>query len=143
MVEHVNDCMTVKNQLTELGEAVPDKQFVDKLLNIDWELSYLRPMLARAPIDEIVAGLTDSYSYHYQDRQHQPQQQHGNAGRVRLQRRNPRGQSAPAAAAGPPSLARVNAVAGVGERLCSNCNQPGNLREDCDKLHPEFRTYLK
>ena len=48
-VEHVIDCMTVKNQLT-LGETVPDKKFVDKLLNIDRELSCLRPMLARAPI---------------------------------------------------------------------------------------------
>ena len=50
-----------------LGETVPDKQFIDKLLNIDRELSCQRPMLARAPIDEIVAGLTDGYSYRYQD----------------------------------------------------------------------------
>ena len=35
MVEHVNDCMTVKNQLEALGETVAEKQFVDKLLNID------------------------------------------------------------------------------------------------------------
>ena len=68
---HVNDCMTPKDQLIVLGETVPDKQFVDKLLNIDQEVSYLRPMLARAPIDEIVAGLTDDYSYHYLNRQHQ------------------------------------------------------------------------
>ena len=62
MVEHVNVCMTVNSQLTALGETVPDKQFVDKLLNIYWELAYLRPMLALAPVDEIVAGLTDGYS---------------------------------------------------------------------------------
>ena len=59
MVEHVNDCMTVRNLLEAMGETVPDKQFVDKLLNVDQELSYLRPMLVRAPIAEIVAGLTD------------------------------------------------------------------------------------
>ena len=41
MVEHVNECMTVKNQLTALGETVPEMQFVDKLLNIDKELSDL------------------------------------------------------------------------------------------------------
>ena len=64
MVEHVNECMTVKNQLTALGETVPDKHFVDKLLNIDRELSYLRPILVRAPTDDIVAGLTDGYTYH-------------------------------------------------------------------------------
>ena len=68
---------------------MPDKQFVDKLLDIDRELSYLRPMLVRTPIDEIVAELSDGYSYHYQDRQHQ--NQHGNAGRGRFQRRHPRG----------------------------------------------------
>ena len=62
MIEHVNECMTVKNQLTALGETVPEKQSIGKLLNIDRELSYQRPMLARAPIDEIVAGLTDGYS---------------------------------------------------------------------------------
>ena len=64
MVDHGNDCMTVKNQLESLGETVPQKQFVDKLLNIDRELSYLRPMLVRAPVDDIVAGLTNGYSYH-------------------------------------------------------------------------------
>ena len=68
---HVNDCMTPKDQLIVLGETVPDKQFVDKVLNINQEVSYLRPMLARAPIDEIVAGLTVGYSYHYLNRQHQ------------------------------------------------------------------------
>ena len=143
MVEHVNDCMTVKNQLTALGETVPDMQIVEKLLNIDREQSYLRPMPSCASIDEIMAGLTDGYSYHYQNRQHQHSHQHGNAGRGRLQRRSPRGQGASAAAAGPPAMAWVNAVAGEGERLCYNCNQPGHLREDCDKLHPEVRAYLK
>ena len=93
MVEHVNECMTVRNQLMAVGETVPEKQCIDKLLNIDRELSYLRPMLVRAPIDDIVAGLTDGYSYHYQDRQHQ--HQHGNAGRGRFQRRHPRGQGGP------------------------------------------------
>ena len=29
MVEHVNDCMTVRNLLEAIGEIVPDKQFVD------------------------------------------------------------------------------------------------------------------
>ena len=81
--------MTVRNLLEAIGEVVPDKQFVDKLLNVDRELSYLRPMLVRAPIAEIVAGLTDGYSYHYQDRQHQNHS--GNAGRGRFQRRHPRG----------------------------------------------------
>ena len=71
MVEHVNDCMTVRNLLEAIGETVSDKQFVEKLLNVDRELSYLRPMLVHAPIAEVVSGLTDGYSYHYQDRQHQ------------------------------------------------------------------------
>ena len=141
MVEHVNECMTVKNQLESLGETVLEKQFVDKLLNTDRELSYLRPMLVRAPIDDIVAGLTDGNSYHYQDRQHQ--HQHGNAGRGRFQRRHPQGQGAPAAAADAPAMAAVNAGAGGEERRCCNCNQQGHLREDCDKLHPEVRQWLK
>ena len=38
MVEHVNECMTVRNQLMAVGETVPEKQFIDKLLNIDREL---------------------------------------------------------------------------------------------------------
>ena len=59
LVEHVNSCMTVKNLLEAIGETVPDKQFVDKLLNVDRELSYLRPVLARAPIAEIVAVPTE------------------------------------------------------------------------------------
>ena len=89
MVEHVNECMTVKNQLESQGEVVSEKQFIDKLLSVDRELSYLRQMLVRAPIDEIVAGLTDGYSYHYQDRQRQNHS--GNAGRGRFQHGHPRG----------------------------------------------------
>ena len=92
-MEHVNECMTVRNQLIAVGETVPEKQFVDKLLNIDWELSYLRPMLVRAPIDDIVAGLMDGYSYHCRGRQHQ--HQHSNAGRGRFQRRHLRGKVPP------------------------------------------------
>ena len=76
--------MTVKNLLEAIGEIVPDKQFVDNLLNVDWELTYLTPMLVRAPIAEIAAGLTDGYSYHNQNRQHQNHS--GNAGRGRFQR---------------------------------------------------------
>ena len=98
-------------------------------------------MLVRAPIDDIVAGLTDGYSYHYQDRVHQ--HQHGNAGRGRFQRQRPRGQGAPEAAADPPAMAAVNAGAGGEERRCYNCNQLGHLREDCDKLDPEVRQWLK
>ena len=49
MVDHVNECMTVKSQLEAVGETVPEKQFVDKVLNTDRELSYLRPMLVRGP----------------------------------------------------------------------------------------------
>ena len=45
MVEHVNECMTVRNQLMAVGETVPEIRFVDKLLNIDRELSYLRPTI--------------------------------------------------------------------------------------------------
>ena len=104
MVEHVNDCMTVRNLLEAIGDTVSDKQLVDKLLNVDRELSYLRPMLVRAPIAEIVAGLADGCSYHYQDRHHQNHS--GNGGRGRFQRRHPRGQGAPAAAAGPPFITR-------------------------------------
>ena len=141
MVEHVNDCMTVRNLLEAMGEVVPDKQFVDKLLSVDRELSYLRPMLVCAPIAEIVAGLTDGYSYHYSDRQYQNHS--GNAGRGRFQRRHPRGQGAPAAAAGPPAMAGVNAVSGGEERTCYNCNKIRHLREDCPELHQEVRQYLK
>ena len=141
MVEHFNDCMTVRFLLQAIGETVLDKQFVDKLLNVDRKLSYLRPMLVRAPIAEIVAGLTDGYSYHYQDRQHQNHS--GNAGRGRVQRRHPRGQGAPAAAAGPPAMAGVNAVSGGEERACYNCSKIGHFREDCPELHMEVRNYLK
>ena len=139
MVEHVNEGMTVRNQFLAVGETVPKKQFVDKLQNIDWELSYLRPTLVRAPINDIVAGLTDGYSYHYRDRKHL----HGNAGRGRFQRRHPRGQGGPAAAADAPAMAAVNAGAGGEESSCYSYNQKGNLREDCDKLHPEVRQWLK
>ena len=142
MVEHVNDCMTIKNQLEALHETVLEKQLVVELLNIDRELSYLRQMLVRARVDDIVAGLTDGYSYHYQDRQHQ--HQNGNAGRGRFQRWNPRGHGAPTAAAvEAPAMAAVNAVAGGGESRCYHCNQPGYLRQDCDKSHPEVLEYLK
>ena len=141
MVEHVNDCITARNLLEAIGEIVPDKQFADKLLNVDRELSYLRPMMVRAPIAAIVAGQTDGYSYHYQDRQHQNHS--GNASRGRFQRRHPRGQGAPAAAAGPPAMAGVDAVSGGEERACYNCNKIGHLREDCPELHQEVRQYLK
>ena len=140
MVEHVNDCMTDRNLLKAIGEIVLEKQFVDKLLNVDRELSYLRPMLVRAPIAEIVAGLRDGDSYHYQDRQRQNHS--SNAGRGRFQRRHPRGQGAPAAA-GPPAMAGVNAVSGGEERACYNCNKIGHLREDCQELHQEVCQYLK
>ena len=141
MVEHVNDCMTVTNLLEAIGETEPDKQFVDILLNVDQELSYLRPMLVRAPIAEIVAGLTDGYSYHYQDRQHQNHS--GNAGRGRFQCRHPRGKGVPAAAAGPPAMAGVNAVSGGEERACYKCRKTGHLREDGSELHVEVRNDLK
>jgi hypothetical protein len=67
MIEHMNDCMTVRNRLIALGEV----EFVDKLLNVDWKLSYLRPMLARTPIDHIVVVLRDGCSHHHHDRHHQ------------------------------------------------------------------------
>ena len=82
MVEHVNECMTIRNHLVALGETVPDTQFVDNHVNVDREVSYLRPMLVRAPMHDIVAGLTDGHSYHYQDCQQQNQP--GNAGRGRF-----------------------------------------------------------
>ena len=141
MVEHVNDCMTVRNLLEAKGEIVPDKQFVDKLLNVDRQLFYLRPMLVRAPIAEIVDGLTDGYSYHYQDRQHQ--NHCDNPGRGHFQRRHARWQGAPAAAAGSPAMAGVYAVSGGEVRACYNCNKIGHLREDCPELHQEVRQYLK
>ena len=120
---------------------MPDKQFVDKLLNVDRELSYLRSILVRAPIAEIVARHTDGYNYHYQDRQ---QQNHsGNAGRGRFQRRHPRRQGAPAAAARSPAVAGVNAVSGGEERACYNCNKIRHLREDCPDVHQEVRQHLK
>ena len=40
-------------------------------------------------------------------------------------------------------MAAVNAGAGGEERRCYHCNQQGHLREDCDKLHPEVRQFLK
>ena len=98
-------------------------------------------MLVRAPIDDIVAALTDGYNYHYQDRQHH--HQHGNAGRGRFQHQRPRGQGAPAAAADAPALAAMNAGVRGEKRMCYNCIQQGNLREDFDKLHPEVRQWLK
>ena len=49
MIEHVNECMTARNQLIALGEVAPEKQFIDKVLNVDRELSYLRPTLALRP----------------------------------------------------------------------------------------------
>ena len=133
--------MTVRIQLISLDEMVPDKQFVDKLLNVDRELSYLRPMLVLAPVDEIVAGLTYGYSYHYQDHQHQHHP--GNAGRGRFQHQHPRGQGAPAVAARSPTMAGVYAVSRGEERVCYNCGKPGHLREDCSELHIEVRNYLK
>ena len=141
MVEHVNDCMTVRNLLEAIGEILPEEQVVDKLLNVDRELSYLLPMLVRAPIAEIVAGLIDGYSYHYQDRQHQNHS--GNAGEGRFLRRHPRGQGAPSAAAGPAAMAGVITVSGGEERACYNCNKIWHLREGCLELHREVRQYLK
>ena len=141
MVEHVNECMTVNNQLVALGETVPGKQLVDNLLNVDRELSYLRPMMACAPIDEILAGLTDSYNYHCQERQ--LQNQPGNAGKVRFQRRHPRGQGAPVVAAGLPTMARVNTASGGQVRVCYNCGKPRHLRKNCSELQIEVRNYLK
>ena len=79
--------MIVRKQLVAMGETVADKQFLDKLLNADGELSYLRPTRARAPIGEIVAGLTYVYRYQYQDRQHQ--KQHNDTGKGRFQCRHP------------------------------------------------------
>ena len=67
---------------------------------------------------EIVTGMTDCYSYHYRDRQHQNQP--GNADRGRFQGRHPRGSGVRAAAAGPLAMAGVNAVAGGEERACYN-----------------------
>ena len=58
-------------------------------------------------------------------------------------RADPRGQGATAAAVEAPAMAAVNAVAGGAQRRWYNCNQPGHLREDCDKLHPEVCENLK
>ena len=141
MVEHVNECMTVNNKWVALGGTVTEKRFVDKLLNVDRELSYLRPMLVRAPVDEIVARRTDGYGYNYQDRQlqHHP----SSFGRGRFQSQHPRGQGEPAVASGPPAMAGVNAVSGGEERACYNCGKLGHLREDCSELHIKIRNNLK
>ena len=38
MQEHINECMTVSNNLLAIIESVPDRQFTHKLLNLDKEL---------------------------------------------------------------------------------------------------------
>ena len=76
IVEHANDCMTDRILLEAIGKIV------DKLLNVDLELFYPRPIQVHAPIAEIVAGLADGYIYHYQDRQHHNHS--GNAGKGRF-----------------------------------------------------------
>ena len=54
-------------------------------VHMSQQLSYLRPTLARAPIDETVARLTDGYSHPYQDRQIQ----HGDGGRAVITQSHP------------------------------------------------------
>ena len=75
--------MTVKNQFTALGETVPEEQFIDKLLNMDRELSYLCQTLARACAEDIITRLTDGYSFN-DPLDRQQQQQQGDGGRGRL-----------------------------------------------------------
>ena len=133
MLEYVNECMTIKNQLTALGEIVPEKPFIVKLLSIYRELSYLRPTLARASVEDIISGLTDGYSFH--DLSYRHQQQHGYGGRGRFQRRRLRGQGA-SAAAGAPAMAAVNTCAG--QRLCYNCGSQAT----CAKTTPRCLLWL-
>ena len=83
MVEHVNECVTVKNQFTALGETVPEDQFIDKLLNMDRDLSYLCQTLAHACAEYIITRITDGYSFH-DPPDRQQQQQQGDGGRGRL-----------------------------------------------------------
>ena len=88
MIKHVNNCMTARNQIIALGEVVPRKQFIFKLLNVAWKLHPTHDRRSPAPPDDIVAGLTDGHNHHCQVGQHQDHQR-GYAGTGRYQRWNP------------------------------------------------------
>ena len=57
--------MTVRNKLLATNESVPDRQFadkllnVDRLLNVDKELYHVRATLAHATIDAIVLAWSE------------------------------------------------------------------------------------
>ena len=79
--------MTVRDKLLAICEPVPERQFAQKLLNVDKELYHVRATLAHADIDAIVCGLTDAYAFMHMNNPPRNQHQHGHAGRGRLQRR--------------------------------------------------------
>ena len=60
MVENVNEYIIVNIQLTALGEIVPEKQFIDKLLNVDRELSYPLPTFRPWPAPPLKISSVDS-----------------------------------------------------------------------------------
>ena len=140
MQEHKNECMTVCNKLLAINEAVSDRQFTHKLMNVDKELYHVRATLAHANIDAIVSGLTGAYAFMHMNGPPRHQHQHGQAGRGRFQRRFPRGSGAPTGV----GVAAMAAAIGQGaERVCYNYNEKGHIREDCPKLHAAVHDNLK
>ena len=138
MEQHVNDCMTVRNQLMALGESISDGHFRTRLLEVDRECAHLRAALADKPVPEIIAGLTDHYRYIQSINQQQKRQFYGRGHRQRHGSRGPGAPPAPGAAV----MAAVSG-AGGGDRACYECGKTGHIREDCPELHAEVRSYLK
>ena len=55
---HVNECMTYRNRLKALGADIPREFFIQKLLNVDKEYTFMRASLRTQTPEQIVAART-------------------------------------------------------------------------------------
>ena len=61
MGDHVNECMTYRNQLKAFGADIPRKFFIKKLLDVDKEYMFMRASLRTQTPEQIVAALMEQY----------------------------------------------------------------------------------
>ena len=137
MGDHVNECMTYRNRLRALGAVIPREFFIQRLLDVDKEYTFMRASQRTQTLEQIVAALMEQYQLFQRQKDNDRRGGQALAGQNRPRFNRPRGQGRP------PVVAVAAIGAGGGEqRSCHHCSKKGHLRHQCPYLHPEVKKFL-